>query len=157
MNYGSRTSSWNPWSWVRFDLILPMKDLHINSNLNPLTKFTGSSRSIEFKDILPWNIPQETIQHNMRIFIMYAMKLCIPFWACWKVNGNWENNMIRISQWKESHCRTDTSIRKNKSKRARLWELVRDPSRNVNNLSKVIWHRKIITEFTRFISSTRIG
>ena len=32
-----------------------------------------------------------------------------------------------------------------------------DPSRKVNHLSKVIWDRKIITEFTRSISSTRIG
>ena len=32
-----------------------------------------------------------------------------------------------------------------------------DPRRKVNHLSKVIWDRKIITEFTRSISSTRIG
>ena len=32
----------------------------------------------------------------------------------WKLNGNWDNNMIRISQWKESHCRTNTSIRRKK-------------------------------------------
>ena len=32
-----------------------------------------------------------------------------------------------------------------------------DPSRKVNYLNKVIWDRKIITEFTRTISSTRIG
>ena len=34
---------------------------------------------------------------------------------------------------------------------------VRDPSRKVNHLSKVICSRKIITEFTRSTSSTRIG
>ena len=45
----------------------------------------------------------------------------------------------------------------NKSKRAGLWESVWDPSRKVNHLSKVIWDTKIITEFTRLISSTRIG
>ena len=44
-----------------------------------------------------------------------------------------------------------------KSKRARLWESVWDRSRKVNYLSKVIWVRKIITEFIRSISSTRIG
>ena len=60
---------------------------------------------------------------------------------------------IRISQWRESHCRTNTSIRKNKSKRAGLWESV--PSRKVNHQSKVIW--KIIIDFPRLISSTRIG
>ena len=31
-----------------------------------------------------------------------------------KVNGNWDNNMIRISRWRGSHCRTNTSIRRNK-------------------------------------------
>ena len=35
-----------------------MRDICINSNLNPLTKFTSSSRSTESKDILPWNISQ---------------------------------------------------------------------------------------------------
>ena len=34
-----------------------------------------------------------------------------------------------------------------------VWDL----SRNVNHLSKVIWDRKIITEFTRSICSARIG
>ena len=34
---------------------------------------------------------------------------------------------------------------------------VLDLSRNVNHLSKVIWDKKIITEFTSSISSTRIG
>ena len=35
-----------------------MRDIYINSNLNPLGKSTSSSRSAEFKDILPWNISQ---------------------------------------------------------------------------------------------------
>ena len=39
----------------RFDLILSMRDIYTNSNLNPLTKVTSSSGSIEFKDILSWN------------------------------------------------------------------------------------------------------
>ena len=34
MNYGSSTSSWKPWRWVRLDLILWMRDIYINSNLN---------------------------------------------------------------------------------------------------------------------------
>ena len=37
-------------------LLFTMRDIYINSNLNPLTKFTTSSRNTEFKDILPWNI-----------------------------------------------------------------------------------------------------
>ena len=35
---------------MRFDLILTVRDIYINSNLNPLTKFTSSSsRSTKFK------------------------------------------------------------------------------------------------------------
>ena len=44
----------------------------------------------------------------------------------------------------------------NKSKRAGLDRSL-DPSRKVNHLGKVISDRKIITEFTRSINSTRIG
>ena len=43
----------------------------------------------------------------------------------------------------------------NKSRRA-VGITVRDPSHKVNHMSKIIWDRKIITEFTRSISSTRI-
>ena len=35
---------------MRLDLILAMRDIYINSNLNPLTKLTSSSTSTEFKD-----------------------------------------------------------------------------------------------------------
>ena len=49
MNYSSSKSSWKSWRWVRLDLILTMRDIYINSNLNPLTKFT-SSRSVRHKD-----------------------------------------------------------------------------------------------------------
>ena len=58
MNYDSSTTSWKPRRWMRLDLILSMRDIYINSTLNPLTKFTSSSRSTDFKDILPWNISQ---------------------------------------------------------------------------------------------------
>ena len=57
MIYGSSTSCWKPWRLVWFDLLLMMSGIYINSNVNPLTKFTKfSSRSMEFKDIIPWNI-----------------------------------------------------------------------------------------------------
>ena len=77
MNYGSSTSSWKPWRRVWLDLILSMRDIYISSNLNPLTKFTSSSRSFKFKDILPWIISQvitKTIPISTRIVISYAMK-----------------------------------------------------------------------------------
>ena len=67
--------------------------------------------------------------------------------------------MIRIFQWKESHCRTNSSVRikkeiqKGTTMRITVW----NPSRKVNHLGKVISDRKVITEFTRSISSTRIG
>ena len=125
MNYGRSTSSWKRWMWVRLDLIPSMRDIYINSNPTPLTKFTGSSRSTDFKDILLWNISKmimKTVPLTLRIVISYAMKRGIPFWIWWKVSGNWANNMIRISQGRESLCRTNSSVRRNKSKKAGLWE-----------------------------------
>ena len=59
------------------DLILRMRDIQINSNLNLLTKITSSSRTTEFKDILSWNISQmitKTVPMSTRIVISYAMK-----------------------------------------------------------------------------------
>ena len=84
MNYGSSTSGSKRWIWVSLDLMFTMRDIYINSNLNPITKFTSSSRSIEFKDIFPWNISlmtTKTIPISTRILINYAMKRCIPFWG----------------------------------------------------------------------------
>ena len=51
-NYASSTRSWNTWSWMKLDLIFTLRDIFINSSLNPLRKFTSSNRSTEFKDIL---------------------------------------------------------------------------------------------------------
>ena len=118
MTCSSSTSSWKPWRWARLDLMLSMRDIYINSNLKSLTKFTSSSRSTRFKDV-PWNISQmsmKTVPISMRIVISYVMKQGILF------NGNWDNNIIRIYQWREIYCRTNTSIRRKKSKRTGLWE-----------------------------------
>ena len=138
MNYGSSTSHLNPFKWVRFDLILMMGDIYINSNLNPLAKFTSSSsRSTEFKDNFPWIMSQiikKTYQQDN--VISYAMKRGILFWAYGKVNGNWDNNIIRTSQWRERNCRTNINV----CSTIPFGTLrVSDPSRTVNNLSKVIW------------------
>ena len=125
MSSGSSTSCWKPWRWVRLDLLLMMIDISVctfdgyiyiyiyiyilmidisnNSNLNPPTKFTSSSRSNGFKDILLWNISQmitKIIPISTRIVIKYVMKQSILFWVYREVNGNWENNMIKISQWR---------------------------------------------------------
>ena len=105
----SCTSCWKPQRWMKLDLILVMRDIYINSNLNPHTKLISSSRSTEVKDILPWNISQiitKTVPISTWIVMGYSMKQGILLWVCWKVSGNWDKNMIRISQWRESHCRT---------------------------------------------------
>ena len=86
MNYGS-TSCGKPWRWVRLDLIFSIRDIYINSNLNPLTKFMSSSRSMELKGILPCSISQmitKTISIITRIVISYAMKQGIPLSIWWK-------------------------------------------------------------------------
>ena len=117
MNYGCSTSCWKPSRWVRLGPITSMRDIYNNPSLDPLTKFTSSSRSTEFKDILSWKISQmitNTIPINTIIVISNAMKLGIPLWIWWKVNGNWDKNRIRISQWKKSHCGTNTSVRRKK-------------------------------------------
>ena len=67
---------------MRFDLILMTRDIYINFNLNLLKKFTSSSKSNEFKDILPWNISQmitKTIPISLRTVIIYEMKWGIMF------------------------------------------------------------------------------
>ena len=114
MNYDNSTSSWKPWRLVRLDLILLIRDIYINSNLNSLKTFTSSTRSTDFKDIQPQDISQmlmKTIPISTRTVISYVMKQDIPLWIWQKVNGSWDNNMIRISQWRKSHCRTKTSIK----------------------------------------------
>ena len=63
-------------------MILSMRDIYINSNPNPLTKFISSSRSTEFKDIPLWNISQmitKTVPVSTRIVISNEMKRGIPF------------------------------------------------------------------------------
>ena len=42
-------------------------------------------------------ITTNTILISTGIVISYAMKQGIPFWIYWKVNGNWDSNMIRTN------------------------------------------------------------
>ena len=89
-----------PWGWVRHNLILKMSDIiYINSNLKPLTKFTISRKSTEFKDTLPWNISHmitNTIPIT-RIVISYAMKQGIHL----EFNG--KSIETERKTWSESH------------------------------------------------------
>ena len=116
MNYSSSKSSWKLWRWLRLDLVLLMRDIYISSNLKPLTKLTSSSKSSEFNNISSHGISliKKTIPISTRTVISYAMKWGISLWIWWKVNGKWDNNVIRISQWRESHRRVNTSIRRKK-------------------------------------------
>ena len=126
MNYSSSRSTWKLWRWVRLDLILSMRDIYINSNLNQLTKFTSSSRSTDFKNILTWNISQiitKTVPISTRIVKSNERRWGIPLWISWKININWDNNMIRISQRRENHVEQIlVSEKRKKFKRAGLWE-----------------------------------
>ena len=68
---GSSASNRKPWRWA-WSLTLYLRWRTINSNRNPLIKFTSSSRSTEFKDIFPWNISQmitKTVPISTRIVI----------------------------------------------------------------------------------------
>ena len=65
--------------------------------------------------------------------------------------------MIRISQWRESYCRTNTRVIRNKSNEQTVRVTVSDSSRKRNHLSKFVRDRKIITDSAKSISSTRTG
>ena len=66
---------------VVLDVVLTMRDIYNDSNLNPLRKF-DSSRNAEFKDIPRWKISQmitKTVPISTKIVISYAMKRGTPF------------------------------------------------------------------------------
>ena len=121
-----------------------MRDIYINSNLNPLTKFTSCSRSTEFKYILPWNIFNDHKDHPNQH--KNSHKLCNetghPVVNTMESQWKLRHNMIRISQWRESHYRTNTTIiRKKEIQNSRTVRItVWDPSRKVNHLNKVVWN-----------------
>ena len=51
MGYGRSTSSWKPRRWMRLDLIFMIRGIYINSNLNPHTKLSCSSRDTQVRDV----------------------------------------------------------------------------------------------------------
>ena len=137
-----------------------------NSNLNPLTSFTASSRSTEFKDIFPWNIYQmitervqistsfvitelsKTIQWNRASRFEFDKKSMETEATTWLEFPNWGKAIVE---------QIPASEDRNKSKRVGLRVTVRDLSRKINHLIKIIWERKIIRKFTRSIISTRLA
>ena len=88
---------------------------------------------------LKW--PRRLFQQNSH---SYAMKKGITSWVWPKVNRNRDNHMIRISQWRVSHFTTNNSvIRNKKTQKSRIVRVtVRDMSRKVTHLNKVIWDNK---------------
>ena len=60
----------------------------------------------------------------------------------------------QISHWRESQCRTNIASEERNPKEQ---DCENQSEVRVNHLSKVVCDRKIITEFTRSISCTRIG
>ena len=59
-----------------------MRDIYINCNLNQLTKFSNSSKSIKFENIFPWNISQtimRTVPNTTRIVMNCVMEGVSPF------------------------------------------------------------------------------
>ena len=62
---------------MRLDLIVTIRDICIMANLNPLIKFTTSSRNLDFKDILLWSISEmfmKTVLIILRIVISNTIK-----------------------------------------------------------------------------------
>ena len=67
---------------------------------------------------------------------------------------NFEKLWLKFPKWEKAIVEQIlVSEEREKSKSVELWE---DLGRKVNHMSKVIWDKKNITEFTRSISSTRI-
>ena len=82
MSYGSSTGSWKLWRWLRHNLIFMVSDVHVDFNMDPMMKCISSSKSTEFKDILPWSISQmitNIIPVIMGIVMRYAIKWTPPF------------------------------------------------------------------------------
>ena len=160
INYCSSKSSWKSWRWVSLCLTFMMRLIHIDSNLNPLTKCTSSSRSTEFKNTLPQNISQiirKTVPISTRIVKRYVMK-----WAS-HVEIDRKSMKTQSTTWsgfpnggKASIEQILVSEERNKSKRQGLWKT----QSGIWERKLTIWLRsfemeKIITEFTSSTSFTR--
>ena len=123
-----------------------MRNIYINSNLSPPTKFTTSKRSTEFQDILPWNTSEmirKTIPISTRIVINYAMKQGIVLSLLksqWKIRQQHDQNFPMEGNPVQNKYQCQKKEINPKSRTVRA--TVRDPSRKVNHPSKFIWDRK---------------
>ena len=111
-NYDSSTSCWKPWTWVRFDLILTMRDIYINSSWTNSQNLLATADALSLK-----NVPMENLSNNHKdcpnqydnSHKLYN-KSGHPAFSLIESQWKLTNNMIRIFQWKETHCRTNTSV-----------------------------------------------
>ena len=100
---------------------------------------------------------QHEFCHN-RIVKNYTMKQGIPFWVWQKSMETEATTWLEFSNWGKAIVeQIPASEDRNKSKRVGLRVTVRDLSRKINHLSKIIWEKKIIRKFTRSIISTRLA
>ena len=98
--------------WVRFDLILTMRDTHTISNLNTLIKLTSSSGSTVQKYPPMEHLLNDHKDHPNQHKNSHKLwvELGHPVFSLLKSHGSWDNNMIRVSQCRESCCKTNTSV-----------------------------------------------
>ena len=77
-----------------------IRDMCINFILDPLTKFTSSSRGINFTDILPWNISlmiTKIVSINRRIITICTIKKSNPSESKGKPIKTEPKNLITVS------------------------------------------------------------
>ena len=91
----------------------------------------------------------KTVPLSRKIVISCPIKRDISF-PVWK-----KSMKTDTIQWSESNCKIKTRVKFQGGRAAKV--TFRDPSRKVNHQSKVFGYRKIIAEFARSISSTRIS
>ena len=147
------------------DVIFSMTNIYINSNLNPLTKFTSSNIckyiSTEFKDILSWNISQmitKTVPITTR-----SHKLCDEIGhpianlmeSQWKLRQQHDHNFQMEGKSLQNKYQRQKKERNPKEQNCENHSL--GSQQEVNHLSKILRDSKIITELTRSISSIKIG
>ena len=107
----------------------------ININLDLYMKFSTSSRSTMFKDIIPKNISQmfrKTTPIRKRIVISCAMKKFNP--SVFKG----KSMETETKTWSGFPKRVNTTVEQ-------ILGSVRYPSKKVNHLSNVAWDRRILS------------
>ena len=129
ISYGSSTSSWKPWTLVRLHLIFKMKDIYVCMYVYiyiyiyiSIPTRTQTQNSVAAPEAPNWKISSHDTSLKWSRKRPYqhenSYKLCDekghPLFSWNKVNENRDKNMVRISQRKKSHCRTNTWVRSKK-------------------------------------------